>query len=242
MGGGFTGPGPVGGAFTGGGITGPGPVGGAFTGPVPEGGSTGPGPVGGAFTGPVPEGGVPVGGVPGFGIPGRQPISCCSGAICETAVEAPEWYPNIAVTSWAHISAYSDSFCAIAGKFSPNRFVLARALVTARFAAISAGGTVAERAASNADATAVAWVAACSEWQAAVPSQAAYGAAASVIAFADGPCHAEPARPEVTDPNEHAAARNSLAKPVQAVAAACIGSDPAPACMSAELTSGGKQG
>ena len=55
--------------------------------------------------------------------------------------------------------------------------------------------------------------AACSEWVAAAPSHAAYGAAAAIIASDDGPCHDWPAKREVTDPNELAADHNSAASP-----------------------------
>ena len=79
-------------------------------------------------------------------------------------------------------------------------------------------------------------------WPAAALSHAVYGAAASAIAAAAGPSHVPPDKFEVTEPNESAAARNSPANPLQADEAASMGADPAPACISAELTSGGKQG
>lgn len=101
---------------------------------------------------------------------------------------------------------------------------------------------MAANADSKAATTAAAWAAASSEWLAAVASHAVYGAAAADIAAAAGPCHVAPAKPEVTDPNELAAERSSLANPVQAVAAASIGPDPAPVSISAELTSGGNIG
>jgi hypothetical protein len=109
-------------------------------------------------------------------------------------------------------------------------------------AAITGVGTVAPCAASKAAATAAAWAAACSVWPAAALSHAVYGAAAPAIAAAAGPCHVPPDKFEVTEPNESAAARNSPANPLQADEAASMGADPAPASISAELTSGGEQG
>ncbi|VAZ85137.1 hypothetical protein LAUMK42_03970 [Mycobacterium persicum] len=109
----------------------------------------------------------------------------------------------------------------------------------ARLAAIINGDTVAAHAASKAAATAPAWQAAPSEWEAAMASHAAYGAAASVIFAAAAPCHAPHARSEVTAANDAAAQRNSPANSPQAVAAVSIGPDPAPEHNRAELTSGG---
>jgi hypothetical protein len=68
----------------------------------------------------------------------------------------------------------------------------------------------------------------------------AYGAAAATIADDAGPCHALPASPEVTEPNESAADANSEASPSQATAASSIGPDPAPTNIRKELISGGK--
>lgn len=64
-------------------------------------------------------------------------------------------------------------------------------------------------------------------------------ALALAIADDDAPCHAPPTSPDVTEPKEAAAEANSMANPSQAVAAAAIGSGPAPANISAELISGG---
>lgn len=53
------------------------------------------------------------------------------------------------------------------------------------------------------------------------------------------PCQDEPAKPVVTEENQAAAESSSPASPSQAAAAANIGSEPAPAYIRAELTSGG---
>ncbi|KZS60187.1 hypothetical protein LAUMK35_04264 [Mycobacterium pseudokansasii] len=127
----------------------------------------------------------------------------------------------------------------IAGMLNPKMLVFARARVIARFASMITGDTAPAIAASKAAATAPAWQAAPSEWEAAVASHAAYGAAASVIFVAAAPCHAPHARFEVTDANDAAAELNSPANSPQAVAAASIGPDPAPVANSAELISGG---
>jgi hypothetical protein len=66
-----------------------------------------------------------------------------------------------------------------------------------------------------------------------------YGPAAAFIACADAPCHACPASPEVTDPNDDAAALSSEANPSQAAAASRSGAEPAPLNISRELISGG---
>ena len=70
-------------------------------------------------------------------------------------------------------------------------------------------------------------------------SHPTYGAAAPAIATAAGPCHAAPANPDVTDPNDPAAEPNSPANPSQAAAASNIGPGPAPKYIRAELISGG---
>jgi hypothetical protein len=121
-------------------------------------------------------------------------------------------------------------------------FVFVSVSNKARLAAITGVGTVAACAASKEAATAAAWAAAFSVWLAAVLSHAVYGAAVAAIATAAGPCHVPPDKFEVTEPNESAAARNSPANPLHADEAASMGADPAPACISAELISGGKQG
>jgi hypothetical protein len=54
-----------------------------------------------------------------------------------------------------------------------------------------------------------------------------------------GPCHAWPARSEVTERYALAAKLNSLPIPSQAAAASNIGPEPGPSSASAELTSGG---
>src|ERR1700758_1632197 len=54
-----------------------------------------------------------------------------------------------------------------------------------------------------------------------------------------GPCHAWPARSEVTEPNAFAAEPSSLPIPSQAAAASNIGPEPGPSSSSSELTSGG---
>ncbi|OBI03843.1 hypothetical protein A5679_15955 [Mycobacterium scrofulaceum] len=64
-------------------------------------------------------------------------------------------------SAWAHISAYCASVAMIAAVLSPRKFVATSITSRARFAAISGGGTVAAKAASNAAAAARAWPAAC---------------------------------------------------------------------------------
>ena len=100
----------------------------------------------------------------------------------------------------------------------------------------------AARAASNALATACAWLAAPWAWVEAAFKNPAYGTAAAVIACDAGPCHDWPASPEVTAENEDAAEPNSADNPSQAAAASSIGAEPAPLNISRELISGGNIG
>ncbi|SON63119.1 hypothetical protein MSIMFI_04649 [Mycobacterium simulans] len=109
-----------------------------------------------------------------------------------------------------------------------------------RFAATRAGLTIADRTASNSAAMAPACAAAWPARAAAVASHSTYGPAAAAIATDDAPCHDPFTSPDVTVPKEAAAEPNSSANPPQAAAASSIGSDPAPASIRAELTSGGK--
>ncbi|BCI90437.1 hypothetical protein NIIDMKKI_56430 [Mycobacterium kansasii] len=99
---------------------------------------------------------------------------------------------------------------------------------------------MAERAASNALATAFADADAPTARADAASKNPAYGAAAADMAAAAAPCHAWPVSPEVTDVNDCAAVPNSSANPSQAAAACSIGADPAPVNMRSELISGGK--
>src|ERR1700742_3731675 len=98
---------------------------------------------------------------------------------------------------------------------------------------------VAATADSKALTTARACAAAPCARPAAVLSQPTYGVAAAAIAWDAAPCHAWPAKPEVTAENEDAADPNSDANPSQAAAAASIGSEPTPEKIRKELISGG---
>jgi hypothetical protein len=107
----------------------------------------------------------------------------------------------------------------IAGVSCPKMFALIIETKAFRLAPIECSGTMAERAASKADATSWDCIAAVSEWVAAAVSHATYGAAACAIACDAAPCHAPFARLEVTFPNELDAERNELARLFQACAA-----------------------
>ncbi len=122
---------------------------------------------------------------------------------------------------------------------NPNRFDRTNDTNWLRLAATTVGCTVADTAASNADAAARACPAAPCAWAPAADSHPTYGEATPAIATAAGPCHAAPANPDVTDPKEPAAEPNSPASPSQAAAASKIGPGPAPKYTRAELISGG---
>ena len=107
----------------------------------------------------------------------------------------------------------------IAGVSCPKRFALIIWTKPFRLVEIACGGTIALRAASNADATSCDCRAAVSEWVAAAVSHAMYGAAACAIACDAAPCHAPFVRLEVTFPNELDAWRNELPSDCQACAA-----------------------
>ena len=98
---------------------------------------------------------------------------------------------------------------------------------------------MADSAASNAAATAEAWLDTASAWAAAALSQFTYWVARASIAVAEAPCHELLARSEVTEENDEADDASSSASPSHASAAASSGSAPGPAKMSAELISGG---
>ncbi|BCZ20509.1 hypothetical protein MTY59_03640 [Mycobacterium senriense] len=84
------------------------------------------------------------------------------------------------------------------------------------------------------------WLAACWACAAVVFIHATYGATAATIAPDDGPTHGSAASCDVTVRYDVAAELNSAANFSQAAAAATHGSDPAPAYIRAELTSGGR--
>src|SRR5271166_2347973 len=127
----------------------------------------------------------------------------------------------------------------MAGQLRPNQFDITICTNEFRFSAIMIGCTVAACAASNALATARACPAAPDACAAAALSHSVYGAAAAIIAADAAPCHACPASPDVTEPNDEAAPPSSEANPSQAAAASNIGAEPAPANISKELISGG---
>ena len=87
----------------------------------------------------------------------------------------------------------------IAGVFMPKKLVATNIANCARLAAISGGGTVAANADSNADAAALAWVAACSACVAAVPIHATYVAAAAAIDADAGPRQLPSVSPDMTE-------------------------------------------
>src|SRR5271166_312078 len=126
----------------------------------------------------------------------------------------------------------------MAGALNPSQFERTIRTKALRLAATANGCTIAARAASKTPATARACPAAPWACDAAL-RKLAYGAAAAAMAPDAGPCHAWPAKFEVTEENDEAAAPSSEANPSQAVAAASSGVEPAPDNISAELTSGG---
>ena len=127
----------------------------------------------------------------------------------------------------------------MAGAFWPNRLDAIHDRSWLRLAATARGCTVAVTAASNAATDAMACCAACSAWAAAALSQPRWDAATPIIARAAGPCHAALTNPDVTDENEAVAELSSRASSFQPDAAANSGSEPAPANISPEFSSGG---
>src|SRR6201986_1388750 len=116
----------------------------------------------------------------------------CGGSVNEpspvvAACDEPA-YPVIAATSWAQNSPYSASAAAIAVLFCPKMLVCNSDSSWVRFAAISAGGTVAANAVSVALAPAGAWPAVVPACPAVVDSHDTYGAAAAAAASDDAPC------------------------------------------------------
>jgi len=100
-------------------------------------------------------------------------------------------------------------------------------------------GTVPANADSNAVAAARAWAAAASACPAAALNHATYGVAAAAIDSDAGPDHGPLVNPVTTESNDDAAPAKSVASPCQADAATNSGPEPAPANISAELSSGG---
>src|SRR5882757_7027979 len=95
----------------------------------------------------------------------------------------------MAAASCAHISAYRASVIMIAGVFCPRKLVATKAASSARFAAITGGGTVIANAASYAATAARAWLAVSSACAAVVLIQSIYGVTADIIAVDVGPTH-----------------------------------------------------
>ncbi|BDB43438.1 hypothetical protein IWGMT90018_38840 [Mycobacterium kiyosense] len=127
----------------------------------------------------------------------------------------------------------------MADTFCPNVLVAVSCVNRALLAATSAGGTVARNAVSKAAADARACSPANARQSAVQLSQTEKGCAAAAIARAAGLSHSSVVSLVITASKSDAAALNSAATPFHAAPAASIGAAPAPAYISAELTSGG---
>src|SRR6516225_4487161 len=89
----------------------------------------------------------------------------------------------------------------MAGVLKPMKLVATRVASSARFSAITGGGTTPARAASKAAAACPAAMAACSHCIAVAIIHTTYGAAANAIDIDDGPSHAVDVSAPITDEN-----------------------------------------